>query len=219
MKIGIVHGAGINPDGSLQLHTKARADIAIGACGNSIIDKLIVCGENEADPITSYILNKGVDREKIMIEPFSYSTLSNLYYCKMLLSLLAHLEPVDKVYPVSSYWHIPRLSSDARKIFGEEYYIECLSADDPRNEEEVKRDKRLEGFKSISDKILLNLGYGKEFDRERFFARLDMITDLYSHISDIQREALEDSINLATPSYQRKLMKLEKMLYKVMKVV
>ncbi|MEM5855292.1 MAG: hypothetical protein QW472_03155, partial [Candidatus Aenigmatarchaeota archaeon] len=102
-----------------------------------------------------------------------------------------------------------------------EYRIECLSADDPRNEEEVKRDKRWERFKSISDKVLLNLGYGKEFDRERFFASimLGMITDLFNPTPATSREVLESSINLATPPYQKNLMKLEKMLYKAMKVV
>ncbi|MEM7821452.1 MAG: YdcF family protein [Candidatus Aenigmatarchaeota archaeon] len=205
MKVGIVHGAGINPDGSLQLHTKARADRAIEAYGTSIVDMLIVCGKNEADSITFYIVNKGVDREKIVVEPFSYSTLSNLYYCKMLLSLLASLEHVDKVCPISNYWHIPRLSYDARKILGKEYQIECLLAGDPRTEEEVKRDKRWEMVKYISDRMLLKLGYGKEF-----FA---------SSMLGAPREVPESSINLATPSYQRKLMKLEKMLYKAMKLV
>ncbi|MEM5829723.1 MAG: YdcF family protein [Candidatus Aenigmatarchaeota archaeon] len=215
MKVGIVHGAGVNPDGSLQLHTKARADIAIKAYDNSTVDMLIVCGKNEADPITSYISNKGVDRKKIMVEPFSYSTLSNLYYCKMLLSLLNRLEHIDKVYPISNYWHIPRLSYDARKILGEEYRIECLSADDPRNEEEVKRDKRWEKVKSISDRILLNLGYGEEFNKDLFFVS----TDLFNLIPCTPREVLESSINLATTPYQKNLMKLEKMLYKAMKVV
>ncbi|MEM5829529.1 MAG: YdcF family protein [Candidatus Aenigmatarchaeota archaeon] len=219
MKVGIVHGAGINPDGSLQLHTKARADKAIEAYDNSMVDMLIVCGRDEGYSIGSYLVNKGVDREKIMVEPFSYSTLSNLYFCKMLLFLLAHIESVDKVCPISNHWHIPRLNYAAGKIL-EEYKIECLPADDPRNGKEIKRDKILEGIKLISDGILLNLGYGKKFNKELFFASIAlggiMIID---SIPITSREVLENSIKLAIPSYQSKLMKLERMLYKTVKVI
>ncbi|MEM5834566.1 MAG: YdcF family protein [Candidatus Aenigmatarchaeota archaeon] len=223
MKVGILHGAGVNPDRSLQFHTKARADVAIKAYKNSIVDRVIVCGKNEADAIASYILTKGVERKDIIIEPFSYSTLSNLYYCKMLLFILSRVEPIDKVYLISSYWHVPRLSYNARKILGEEYQIACLSADDPRNEEEIKKDKRLEKLKFVSDKILVKLGYGKEFNKVKFLAGIMlgavMSTDVLYTIPLDPREVLESSIDLATPSYQKKLMKLEKMLYKAMKLV
>ncbi|MEM2507272.1 MAG: YdcF family protein [Nitrososphaeria archaeon] len=222
MKVGIVHGAGINPDGSLQPHTKARADKAFEVYDKSIVDILIICGKNEAGPIASYLVDKGVDIRKIVIEPSSYSTLSNLYYCNMLLFLLAHLKPIERVYPISNYWHIPRLSYDARKIL-REYEIKCLPADDPRNKEEIEKDKRWEGFKSISDRIMLKLGYGKDFDRELFLATVTlgtiMMNDFFNPISTTPRKVIESSIDLAIPSYQKNLMKLEKMLYGAMKVV
>lgn len=207
MKVGIIHGAGINPDGSLQLHTKARADTAIEAYHDSIVDILIVCGKNEADLIASYILKKGIDEGKIVVEPFSYSTLSNLYYCKILLPLIANLEPIDKVYPISNYWHIPRLSFDAGRILGNKYRVKCISACDPRSEKEIKNDERLEKFKSISDRILLSLGYGEECRDQLASTVLD----------GVPRKVSESIIN-AIPSYQKKLMKLEKLLYKVMRI-
>jgi len=222
MKIGIVHGAGINPDGSLQPHTKARADAAIKVYDNSTISKLIVCGKNEAGPIASYIEKEGVDKEDIIEEPLSYSTLSNLYYCKMLLSLLGHLEPIDRVYPISNYWHIPRLDFDARKIL-ENYPTECIPADDPRNEKEIEKDKRRENLKFVSDRMLLSLGYGKKFDEEQFLGPVVLcmvtIADSRTTVPYYFTEVLEYGIQSASPYYQKKLMKLEGMLYKMMKVV
>ncbi|MEM0243304.1 MAG: hypothetical protein QXT34_02545 [Candidatus Aenigmatarchaeota archaeon] len=64
----VIHGAGINPDGTLQPHTKARADKAFDLftklkvsdlCNKlygekEIIIKIIACGKNEAPYIANF---------------------------------------------------------------------------------------------------------------------------------------------------------------------
>jgi hypothetical protein len=211
MKVGIVHGACINPNGSLQLHTKARADTAINAYKNSILDIFIVSGKNEAIQISYYMVDKGVNGEKIMVEPFSYSTISNLYYSKPYLSLLG---PVERVYLISSYWHIPRLEYVAGRIL-KKYRMGFIEANDPRNKEEIKKDIKLERFKFMLDKILLNLGYGKGFNERRFLTVTTStglkITDLI--FSNDYSNEFEKLINFATSSHQKMLMKFERMLY------
>ncbi|MCS7105769.1 MAG: YdcF family protein, partial [Candidatus Aenigmarchaeota archaeon] len=83
MKVGIVHGGCVSPEGSLQPHGKARVLGAINAYKNSLINRIIISGEKEAKCISSYIEKNGIGREKIIEEQLSYSTLSNIFYCRM----------------------------------------------------------------------------------------------------------------------------------------
>jgi vancomycin permeability regulator SanA len=49
MNAGIVFASRVNPDGSLQLFTKARTDAAVRAYNSSIFDYVIVSGRVEAN--------------------------------------------------------------------------------------------------------------------------------------------------------------------------
>jgi vancomycin permeability regulator SanA len=223
MNVIVIHGAGIYPDGSLQPHTQARADKGIEANKTLPVDKIIVCGKNEAVHIKEYMTENDVEEEKIQVEPCSFSTLSNLLYSECLLSIFeSGGNPIKKVFLISNYWHGPRLMYDAEKILRGRN-IEFLPAEDPRSEEEIRRDERWERIKFVSDKMLLSLGYGKEFDRNKLIATtamsFAMITDLYNPIQASPLEALEFSLNSAIPPFQKELMRLERLLYKMMKVL
>lgn len=209
MKIGIVHGAGINPDGTLQPHTKARADLALKLYDIEI-DKLIVCGRNEAPFISSYLINKGIKRDDIIEESLSYSTLSNLYYSKIILYIVSRYQNVEKIYPISNFWHIPRLCYDAKNVL-KGYQVECLAANDPRNEQEIKAGMKMELIKLVVDRILIKLGYGKSINENY----LNNVSPILSQPQKIKEEILLNVVS----RYQRKLMDLEKSLYSMMKIL
>ena len=216
MRVGILHGAGVNPDGSLQPHTKARADKAIEAYKNSTIDFLLICGKNEASAISLYVVKNGVRSENILTEELSYSTLSNLYFSKMLLFLLNRLNKVDKVYLISNYWHIPRISRDGRKILGEVYTLGYISAPDPTYR---YTNSLWESAKYVVDSFLTKLGYGRSFNEKYLLDILETVKSKNIPLSDIQKELLEERMISTIPSHQKRLMELEKMLYNVMRII
>lgn len=205
-RVGILHGAAVDAKGNLQPHTRARAETALRAYSNRSVHLLLVCGRREANPIASYLIDRGVGKEEVITENLSYSTLSNLYYSKILLHFLDGEKVVEKVVPISNYWHIPRLSYDAKKILSS-YSIECLPAEDPRESEVVERERRKEKYKFFVDATLLKLGYGREFDR-----KIEPFRHTYG--KEVKQQ-LEDLLLAAIPPSQKRLMRMERLLFSI----
>ncbi|MEM5843248.1 MAG: YdcF family protein [Candidatus Aenigmatarchaeota archaeon] len=218
----VIHGAGINPDGTLQPHTKARADKAldlftklkVSDLYNKLYEeiKIIACGKNEAPYIAKYLEEKGIHPSDIIIENASYSTLSNLYYTKMTLHLLSSIYgQIHYISIVSNEWHMERIYEGCQKILKEyKDKIVYTFAKDPREKELIEGDRRLEKYKMWVEKILLSLGYGKWINKEHLNSASPFILE--------DSKSLENLIKKATPYSQKILMSFEKTLYGFLKL-
>ena len=198
MKVGIIFGGVAREDGTLEPHGKARIEEAIELYKNGQIDMIIACGDASCRAITSYLESNGVERDKIIKEPYGCSTLSELYYSKILLILLSQKYPIDRVALISNHWHIPRISFDVGRI-PPCNLVSCHYAQDPRDEEKIKTDERLEKIKSFYNRFLLGLGYGEEVDAE--------------NLKGLSVENFDIAVEIAAPYPQKRLMWLEKQIH------
>lgn len=210
MSLVIIHGSAVNPKNDIpEPHTEERIRKCVETLDWRGAESIAVVGaKNEAYPIALY-LNRAclVESSSLLIMPLGYSTLSNLYYSKMLLYLFSKIaKPIRKVYEITSYWNSLRAENDSKKIL-REYDVECIGTPDSRNNQEMLKDIKMEKMKLVLDKIFLKLQYGRHFNAERLYEEVGIS---YFFPRTIVTEEVKTKINHAIPRYQKFLMWLER---------
>lgn len=85
----------------------------------------------ECDRMAAYLVAKGVPEERILKEPQSEDTISNLYYQKKLI-----LEPrrLKRILIITADFRLPRINYLAHKIFGPHYRVDFMIVPSKPNE-------------------------------------------------------------------------------------
>jgi len=114
----IVLGAKVKPGGILSLSLKNRLEEAVSYLNKYPDVKVIVSGgqgadedRTEASAMLSYLQDKGIDRERILVEEQSTSTYENLLFSKELLP-----EGTKRITIVSNDFHLQRAKYLAKKL-------------------------------------------------------------------------------------------------------
>ncbi|WP_409367196.1 YdcF family protein [Lysinibacillus sp. 38-6] len=114
----IVLGAKVKPGGILSLSLKNRLEEAVSYLNQYPDVKVIVSGgqgadedRTEASAMLSYLQDKGIDRERILVEEQSTSTYENLLFSKELLP-----EGTKRITIVSNDFHLQRAKYLAQKL-------------------------------------------------------------------------------------------------------
>ncbi|WP_158268656.1 YdcF family protein [Corynebacterium yudongzhengii] len=81
-------------------------------------------GHNEARTMRAWLIERGMDAERILIEPDSWSTISNAHNTHALLG------PQDRLVLVTSESHLHRAVVNFAATFGEDTQIAGLAAED-----------------------------------------------------------------------------------------
>ena len=120
MNIIVILGKRLNNDGSMTNELIKRLDLGLNLL-NEDIDYIAVCGGiankiagvAEATLMSKYLLDKGIDESKIIIENKSKTTLSNATRLKKILKG----KSIDNLYLVSTKYHFERKTYNCFKIF------------------------------------------------------------------------------------------------------
>lgn len=117
----IVLGCGVFPDGQLTLSLKNRLDTAYDYLVDHEDSLCIVSGgkgdyepKPEAQAMRSYLLSRGIEDSRILVEDKSDSTLLNLTYSKEIMS--QHSEQPKTVAVVTSDYHVFRAMLLAKEL-------------------------------------------------------------------------------------------------------
>lgn len=121
--IGIILGNRLNDDGSITKLMKHRLELALELEKNFDLDKIIVSGGiankkanvSEASVMASYLIEKGVSAEKIIIEDQSMSTVANAKYS---LEIVRSLK-AEAIIVCTSIEHMTRTIYNPVKIFSD----------------------------------------------------------------------------------------------------
>ena len=134
MNIIVILGKRLNNDGSMTDELIKRLDLGLNLL-NDDIEYVAVCGGvankqagvAEATLMSKYLVDKGIDDSKIIVENKSKTTLSNATRLKKILKG----KTIDNLYLVSTKYHFERKTYNCFKIF--KFYfknvniIKCMS--------------------------------------------------------------------------------------------
>ncbi len=159
----VVLGGGIK-DGKLPLQAKKRLDKAIKISETRDIDRFLVCGKysfltdkndlpekTEAEIMKEYLLNEGVDSNKIFTEKESMDTISNAYYAKT-----EYFLPQNETEGIiiTSEYHIPRVKYIFEKIFGNKFDLKFEGVETKADDRLLKRQQELlNKFKELTSSM------------------------------------------------------------------
>ena len=122
MNITVILGKRLNDDGSMKEELIKRIELGLKTYKESKSDFLVLCGgmpnklagRTEASVMNEYILSKGFDSNKIILEDKSKTTWGNAIYLKRLIK---NNFDIEKVYLVSTKYHFERKFGSCLKIF------------------------------------------------------------------------------------------------------
>ena len=122
MKITVVLGKRLNNNGSRTLELDKRLDLAIDTYYKTSSSFLCLCGgmpnkkagRTEASAMKEYILSKGFDESKIIIEDKSNTTWGNARFLKRIIGCA---DCSGTMYLVSTKYHFDRIIGSCYKIF------------------------------------------------------------------------------------------------------
>jgi uncharacterized SAM-binding protein YcdF (DUF218 family) len=118
----IVPGGGVRPDGSLPPWVRARMDVALDAAQGAWIITLSAgtphkAAAREAESVAGarYLMARGYDASRILVEWSSYDTIGNAYFARM-----HHSEPAGlaRLLVVTSDFHLARTAAVFEWVFG-----------------------------------------------------------------------------------------------------
>lgn len=158
MKAIIILGGGLTADFKLNEHTRKRFERAL-----PIVDKydIVICSSDksyrkleeirhtsEARVGSEFLMENGVDPEKIYLEEKSRDTISNAYYCR---KELIELMGVKDITIVTSEFHMPKTKFVFNLVFPEnEFKLSFIeSPNGTVNENQLKS-------REISEQIILD---------------------------------------------------------------
>lgn len=131
-------GEGITAKGKPSRLTDAVADTAAYLIKNNFVDQILFAGgfgyrfksrppTTEAEAMRDRAISKGVNIEKIMIEPNSYDTVTNLYTSKKRIESIGGIKEITLI---ASWQHMYRTEVFANWIYGPNYKITTISSPD-----------------------------------------------------------------------------------------
>lgn len=127
MRVAIVLSGGLRADSELPDWVIARCDVALELeCDRYVIcsrysrnlpqkissDGYVVC---ENQKIAEYLIGKGVDSSKVLLESFSTDTIGSAVFAAMILSAIKYDRA--RCFLITSDWHIARASAIFQWIF------------------------------------------------------------------------------------------------------
>jgi uncharacterized SAM-binding protein YcdF (DUF218 family) len=128
MKLGIVLGGGITKRGKIPLNAKTRIRKALKLLKNNTIQKLILSGKaayenpkkTEAKLFQEYLLKKGINKNRLILEEKSTDTITNALYSK---KIVIKNKLSKEIILITSDYHMERSLMIFRHVFGEKYQI------------------------------------------------------------------------------------------------
>lgn len=153
----IILGGGLTEQFELNEHTKQRFDTALALLDSF---EMIICSSDksyrkldkirhtsEARVGRDYMVEKGIDSEKIYLEEKSRDTISNAYYCRK--DLIEHLGVTD-ITVVTSAFHMPKTMFVFKLVFPQpEFSLTFIQSPNGNvNKEQLHN-------REISEKIIL----------------------------------------------------------------
>lgn len=124
----LIPGGGLNSDGSLPEWVRLRFDRALALYAGEWLMPLSAGTTHKPPPLDKrgfpifeaqagavYLLEKGIPREKILVEASSYDTIGNAYFARVL-----HCDPrgLRRLHVITSAFHLPRTEAVFRWVFG-----------------------------------------------------------------------------------------------------
>ncbi|MEG6612356.1 YdcF family protein [Pseudoclostridium thermosuccinogenes] len=126
----IILGAGLNGE-TVSLTLKQRLDKGIEYLNRYPDTKVIVSGGqgygediSEAEAMKRYLVNRGINPERVIMEDKSTSTMENFRFSKKLISDMEN-QDIDKIMIVTNDFHMLRSKMLARRNGFEPYGITC----------------------------------------------------------------------------------------------
>ncbi len=131
---GILLGGGINKRGKLPHDPKTRVEKAYHLLKEGYIDSLVLSGKcsygnpklSEAELYFNYLTERGIPKEKLIIEKESRDTIGNAVYSKKIF--LKKKLPQKKIVLITSDYHIKRALMIFTHIFGNEFSFVGISS-------------------------------------------------------------------------------------------
>lgn len=152
----LVLGGGVRPGGVLPSWVQRRFDLAMSVPGEPLIIPLSAATTHrplvldqkgfpvfEASAGAHYILQHGISESRVRVEMFSWDTIGNAYFSRML-----HAEPacLRRLLIVTSDWHMPRTKLAFDWVYGLTpdpvgYQVEYRAAEDPEMDEQSRAER------------------------------------------------------------------------------
>jgi uncharacterized SAM-binding protein YcdF (DUF218 family) len=127
--IGVLLGGGITNSGKLPYDARARVAKACFLLKNNIVSKLILTGSNtnrrhpnifEARLYHDYLINNGIDKNRLLKEEEAQDTIGNAVYSK---KLILKNKMSRQIMLITSNYHVSRASLIFNHILGKEFSI------------------------------------------------------------------------------------------------
>ena len=131
----LILGGGVRADGELPLWTQRRLERAIEKRQDAYLITLSAGTTHKPPPLdpdgypifesvaaANYLIKRGVEPKRILVETGSYDTIGNVFFSRMI-----HVEPLNikRLLVITSEFHMPRVQA----IFEWIYRLEGLSQD------------------------------------------------------------------------------------------
>ncbi len=152
----VVLGGGIDLQGNLPPHVHLRLDKAIELFQEHPDSRIVLSGRysflygkdkppfTEAKKMSEYIFDKGIAKEKILLEELSKDSIGNAYYLKINIFIP---ERENQGMIITSEFHIKRIRYIFDKVFGDNYSFTFVGVSDSLPSEQegevVERQKQL----------------------------------------------------------------------------
>ena len=131
--IGVVLGGGISKRGKLLYDSKTRIKKELQLLKTNKVQKLILSGKcsygnrktTEAKLYQEYLVKRGVNRDKLILEEQSTDTIGNSVYSK---KIIIKQKLPKNIVVVTSNYHLKRALMVFKHIFGKEFNITAVSS-------------------------------------------------------------------------------------------
>lgn len=113
--VGIVLGAGVNPDGTPSPYLRARLDLGYDLWKAGKVRALLVSGDNreknynEPDAMRAYLIGRGVPAAKVVADYAGVDTYATCVRAKVVFG-------ATKMTVVSQAYHVPRVIATCRAV-------------------------------------------------------------------------------------------------------
>ena len=174
-QIGIVLGGGISKRNKIPYDSKTRIRKALKLLKKNKIQKLILSGKcsygvskkTEAKLFQDFLIKRGINNNKLLLEENSRDTIGNAVYSKKIV--IKHKLPKNIVVITSNY-HLSRALMIFKHVFGNEYNITGVSSRPILPHFFLKKFKEWEK-KEVNRLLLLKVPIGNHVKAEKLIKK------------------------------------------------